>query len=87
MFQRKSYDESVDVFSFGTLLWEIVTREVPFDGIDPGDIKNMVLAGKKLECSFSVDKKMADLIHSCRNLEPALRPTFSKIVEVMRSLL
>ena len=87
MFQRKSYDESVDVFSFGTLLWEIVTREVPFDGIDPGDVKNMVLAGKKLECSFGVDKKLAELIHGCRNVEPALRPNFTKIVEVLRTLL
>lgn len=43
---------------------------MPFDGIDPGDIKNMVLSGKKLECSFGVDKKIADLINSCRNVDP-----------------
>lgn len=87
MFQRKSYDESVDVFSYGTLLWEIITRQVPFDGIDPGDIKNMVLADKKLECSFGVEKKLAELIQSCRNVDPALRPSFTKVVEVLRSLL
>ena len=38
LFQKKSYDEKVDVFAFGTLLWELVAREVPFDGLEPADI-------------------------------------------------
>lgn len=26
LFQKKSYDEKVDVFAFGTMLWELATR-------------------------------------------------------------
>ena len=38
LFQKRSYDQSVDVFAFGSLLWEIINREVPYDGLEPQDI-------------------------------------------------
>jgi serine/threonine protein kinase len=38
LFQKRTYDQSVDVFAFGCLLWEIINREVPLDGLDPSDI-------------------------------------------------
>lgn len=38
LFLKRSYDQSVDVFAFGSLLWEIINREVPWDGLDPTDI-------------------------------------------------
>lgn len=42
LFQKKSYDEKVDVFAFGTLLWELVARDVPYEGLEPADIKEKV---------------------------------------------
>ena len=33
-FQQKHYDEKVDVFAYGTLLWEIFAEEVPWDGLE-----------------------------------------------------
>ena len=42
LFQKRQYDESVDVFAFGTMLWELVWREVPNDGLDPVDIRSFV---------------------------------------------
>ncbi len=38
----KPYNEKVDVYAFGLVLWEMVSREVPFDGTQPGDIKTAV---------------------------------------------
>lgn len=42
LFQKRQYDHKVDVFAFGCLLWELVCREVPYDGLEPIDIKRMV---------------------------------------------
>jgi len=49
LFQKRSYDESIDVFAFGCLLWEIINREVPNDGLDPEDIAHNVIKGIKLK--------------------------------------
>jgi len=35
----------VDLFAFGTLLWELFAREVPYEGLDPIDIGAKVLKG------------------------------------------
>ena len=42
LFQKRAYDSSVDVFAYGTLLWEIVHRETPFYGQEPNEIKDSV---------------------------------------------
>lgn len=51
LFQKRGYDESVDVYAFGCLLWEILMREVPFAGYEPADIGQKVIAGEKLKDS------------------------------------
>ena len=62
LFQKKSYDEKVDVFAFGTLLWELVCREVPYDGLDPVDIKEKVMSEEVLKVPFGTNKKISTLI-------------------------
>lgn len=81
LFRKQAYDEAVDVYAFGTLLWEVVTRQVPFDGIDPGDIRDRTLRGvARLEVSTTIPKKYSALIEACRHQEPAQRPSFSAVL-------
>lgn len=40
-----AYNEKVDVYAFGIMLWEMVARQVPFDGLDPFTIKEQVRRG------------------------------------------
>lgn len=49
LFQKRQYDQSVDVYAYGCLLWEIICREIPFDGLDPQDISTKVVKGEKLK--------------------------------------
>jgi len=62
LFQKKSYDEKVDVFAFGTLLWELIAREVPYDGLDAVDIKEKVMGEEQLKLPFGTNKKLSTLI-------------------------
>lgn len=58
LFQKRQYDETVDVFAFGTLLWEIVCREVPYDGLEPGDIRAKVEKGEPLKLPYKTDMRL-----------------------------
>lgn len=87
LFQKKSYDEKVDVFAFGTLLWELVARDVPFDGLEASDIKEMVMAEEHLKVPFGVNKKIATLIKDSRALNPSKRPDFEYIQGVLQDVI
>lgn len=83
LFQKRSYDQSIDVFAFGTMLWELMTREVPYDGLDPADIRAAVEKGEPLRMPYDLDPRLSQLINECRAANSAQRPSFSKIVQVL----
>ena len=64
LFQKRQYDEKVDVFAFGTLLWEIMNREVPYDGLDPADIRAKLEKEELLKASGN--PTINQLINECR---------------------
>jgi serine/threonine protein kinase len=35
LFLKKAYDCSVDIFAYGTLLYELYAREIAYDGLEP----------------------------------------------------
>lgn len=77
LFQKRQYDEKVDVFAYGSLLWELVTREVPFDGLDTADIRAKVEKGEQLRVPYGADQRLAALITDCRQVDSGRRPSFS----------
>lgn len=88
MFMKKKYNEKIDIFAFGTLIWEVIARRIPFEGFDVQDIKTRVIEGFEFptpENKFS--KKLEKLVHNCRNLNPDLRPNFDEISEILFSLM
>ena len=62
LFQKKQYNESVDIFAFGTLMWEILAGAVPFDGLDPQDIRANVESEKMLKQPAGISSKISQLI-------------------------
>ena len=71
LFQKRQYDESIDVFAFGALLWELVCREVPYDGLDPADIRSKVEKGEQLRVPYGADARLGQLINDCRQVNPS----------------
>ena len=74
LFQKRQYDEKVDVFAFGTLVWELVWREVPLDGFEPAEIRAKVESGEPLKQNYGLDQRLTQLINDCRHLKAADRP-------------
>ena len=83
MFLKRSYDEKVDVFAFGTMIWETIARKIPFEGCEVLDIKNNVVEGREIQTPDKIftNKKLIDLIHLCRNKDHIKRPDFNIITK------
>jgi hypothetical protein len=71
----------VDVFAFGTLVWEVMNREVPYDGLDPADIKSKVEKEEPLK-AFG-NPALNQLVAECRQVNIAERPSFERILEIL----
>jgi len=65
-------------------MWEIMQREVPYDGLDPIDIKGKVEKEEQLK---SVGHPgLNQLIAECRQVSIAERPSFEGILDIINTM-
>lgn len=77
LFQKRQYDEGVDIFAFGALLWECIMREVPYDGLEAVDIRSNVEKGIPLKMPYDLDQRLSSLVNACRQVQSSQRPPFN----------
>ncbi|KAH0787451.1 TKL family protein kinase [Histomonas meleagridis] len=84
---KASYTLKVDVFSYGMMLWEMVTCEVPFRAqkYDQFKIIELIRNGVRPNIPKTTPKPLKKLITDCWGNEPENRPSFSQILRRMES--
>ncbi|OON17352.1 hypothetical protein X801_06811 [Opisthorchis viverrini] len=71
----------VDVWSYGVILWELLTGEIPYNGVDSSAIIWGVGSGKlRLLVPASCPTELRILINMCWNNKPRSRPSFRQIL-------
>ena len=75
-FQSLVFLLQVDMFSFGVVLWEIATQEVPRRGF-------LRKTRVPSECPQSIE----DLISACLSAQPSARPTAKQACRIISSTL
>jgi serine/threonine protein kinase len=60
----RSFNKSVDVYAFGLLLWEILSKETPFKMLDVTEIRRRVIAGERPRLQSYGSPKITSLITS-----------------------
>nr|CAD7396592.1 unnamed protein product [Timema poppensis] len=78
------FTPSSDVWSFGVLLYEIITfGSFPFQGLSNNQVLEHVKAGNTLTIPLGVKPLLEGLIQSCWNNDHKKRPQASEIVEFL----
>lgn len=81
------YEYSSDVWSYGMILWEILKLEIPYYGLNPYQIYNLVVKDKKIvDIPTEGHDVLISLIRRCLSFEPNLRPTIKEIVNTLQNL-
>lgn len=77
----EKYDESADVYSFGMVLWEMVTSEIPYLNTPIKDIINTVgYERKQIPVPTKGNAFILNMMRGCLSLDRDERPTFKEIV-------
>uniref|UniRef100_UPI00358E7B1D hepatocyte growth factor receptor n=1 Tax=Myxine glutinosa TaxID=7769 RepID=UPI00358E7B1D len=86
--QTSKFTTKSDVWSFGVLLWELMTRGAPpYADIDPFDMKIYLLSGRRLPQPEFCPATLFELMLACWQPHPEARPSFSDIVTSIGVLL
>mmetsp|Transcript_2512 Transcript_2512/g.8926 ORF Transcript_2512/g.8926 Transcript_2512/m.8926 type:complete len:872 (+) Transcript_2512:51-2666(+) len=84
--ETSPYTEKADVFSFGMVLWEMLSGRTPFEGKTPLQVVRALDTGKRPPIEDDTNADFAQLVRDCWAQDMNARPTFSVIVERLKSL-
>ncbi|KAK9198576.1 hypothetical protein WN944_013762 [Citrus x changshan-huyou] len=81
-------NEKSDVFSFGVILWELVTASIPWNNLNLMQVVGVVgFMDRRLELPEGLDPRLESIIHDCWQSDPDQRPSFQVIIQRMSGLL
>eukprot|EP00727_Mastigamoeba_balamuthi_P000311 m51a1_g10277 putative serine threonine protein (926) ;mRNA; r:68091-72480 len=84
-----AYSEASDAYSFGVVMNEILSCEVPFRGLNKVTVSREILLGRRPDIPKAVGaytSQYVDLMRRCWDQQPSQRPTFKAIGTELSSL-
>lgn len=85
------YTEKADVFSYGIILWELLTRLPPYYGIDGTEVSIWVVKEDlrpeiKADHEWNAPTEFIQLMKRCWDREPSKRPLFNEIIDALNEI-
>lgn len=80
-----TYQFEADIFSYGMILWELITYQIPYHNIDPMKIVELITKEKKIvkvpEEGNLILRKISE---KCIEYDPKKRPSLSFILQILQ---
>ncbi|XP_071395759.1 mitogen-activated protein kinase kinase kinase 9-like [Centroberyx affinis] len=85
--RSSTFSKGSDVWSYGVLLWELLTGEVPFRGIDGLAVAYGVAMNKlALPVPSTCPEPFARLMEDCWSPDPHCRPHFTSVLDQLTAI-
>ena len=86
--ERRSFDTKSDIWSYGVLVWEVMTRGIiPYPEIENRNLLIHLKAGHRLPHPAYCPKPIYDILMKCWNTDPHNRPEFKEISARFESII
>ncbi|POG64088.1 kinase-like domain-containing protein, partial [Rhizophagus irregularis DAOM 181602=DAOM 197198] len=81
----QQYTKAADIYSFGIIMNELLSEEIPFNGIPHDEFLAIkICKGLRPTISKDVPKLLADLMIKCWNAEIKNRPTTKELYQLLK---
>ena len=77
----KGYSFGSDIWSLGVLLYEIITKDMPFDGDDMKSLFDNISKGKYKPIPKTYSADLSNLVGAMLQKDPANRPTINQLLK------
>ena len=85
--EKGIYNSKTDVWSYGILVWELLTRGVtPYPSVDNWDILNYIKRGRRLPCPSHCPINIYTMLLNCWSHNPKERPDFIEMINQIEKL-
>jgi tRNA A-37 threonylcarbamoyl transferase component Bud32 len=85
--RHEKYTEKADLFSYGTVLWELHTRKGIFKGLPQIEVYKNVVEGNMPFVTSGIDPRYAKIMRDCWNANPSKRPSFREVLDLLTPIM
>ena len=86
---ENKFTEKADVYSYGIVMFEVISRAEPWKGLHEAMITARVITGRRPSREFPIPEdsppELITLMEKCWNDKPSKRPPFQRIVQDLQA--